>query len=238
MSNDADQEMFQLLSEWVKPHELDNQSDNYHRNALWDRILTVFDSGYATEFGVLQTLSSLFQNADRPGKLSLIITMDDLVYISTSRGGYGYPELFWLVLESNLLFEYTDISDVGSRIAGFLCRTGGIQATRTYLIHILLSDDKTKHTNAFLAFYATGHSLQSLRITMEVAPEPTDSNTQLYVFIYSDAWAFLARNNDVKLSAEDKADLTAFFNRGLALTNSFAIDYCQKALEILGKTSE
>jgi hypothetical protein len=238
MGNNADQEMFRLLSEWIKRHETENQGDKNQQSILWDRILALFEAGQTTELGLLQTLTTLYQNADRLGKAGLIYTMEDLICVSTTRGGYGYPELFWLVLESNILFEFTDISDVGRLIGGFLCKTGGAQLTRSYLVQTLLGKDTTRHANAFMAFYATGHSLQSLRIVMQVAPEPNESNAQLYVFIYGDAWAFLVNNKDVKLSNGDKVDLIAFFTRGLTLSNHLAVDYCQKALAILGEMTQ
>ncbi|MBX3080187.1 MAG: hypothetical protein KF716_01050 [Anaerolineae bacterium] len=236
MDNNADRELARLLSEWATPVEVDAQSDISRRNLLWAQILTLFESGQTTELSLLQTLTSLFRNADLRGKSDLIYLMDALVYSSTERDGYGYPELFWLVVESNILFEFSDISDVGRFIGGFLCRTGGVEATRSYLIHKLLSKDTATHANALVAFYATGHSLQSLRAVVELAPEPNNSNAQLYVFIYIDAWTFLAKNRDVKLTPTDKLALTAFFSRGLALMNSFKPNYCQKALAILEET--
>jgi len=185
--------------------------------------------------GAIQIFTQLFQKADQIGKYLLLYVMDDFIFNSRDRDGYGYPELFWPVLESNILFEFTDISDVGRLVGGFLCRTGGVQVTRSYLIHTLLSDDKTKHTNAFMGFYATGHTLESLRIVVKVAPKPNESNAQLFVLIYRDAYVFFATHKDLKLTNDDKAVFTAFFTLGLSSPNSFVIDSCQEALAVLGE---
>ncbi len=237
MTNDADQEMFRLLSAHLTSYQTDRLVDDYYLNGKWDRMLALLESGRTTELGLLQTFIVLFQRADRIGKLGLIHLMNDLIDYSIDLGGYNYPELFWLVVESNLLFEFTDISDVGSRIGGFLRKTGGAQVTRSYLIQTLLSKDTTRHANAFMAFYATGHTLQSLRIVMKVAPEPNENNASLYVCIYADATRFLATNKDIELTNEDRIALKTFFSRGLTLTNQFAIDYCQQALAILANQS-
>ena len=233
MTNEADQEFSRLLSEYLAGYH----DDNPRWVALSDQIWDIFESGQTTEFATLQTFTTLFQSVDQAGKVLLIYFMSDLINLSKERGGYGYPELFWLVLDSNLLFEFTDISDVGRLIGGFLCRTGGVQATRSYLIHTLLGTDTAKHANALLAFYATGHSLQSLGIVMEVAPEPNESNAQLYVFVYGDAVTFLLRNKTMTFADKDKAALTAFFTRGLSLSNAFVVAYCQQALMLLVEMS-
>lgn len=57
--------------------------------------------------------------------------------------GRHYPEFFWILIDSEVLYKVEDISDI-KIVSGLLKRTGGVTMARSYLATTLLQGDVRK----------------------------------------------------------------------------------------------
>jgi len=211
------------------------QENNTLRNKSFSQARALVDDREVSRSQVVQVISELMKIASSPMiKLSLVHFIHEI----TTRDEQEYPELFWVILDSQILFEAeNDISVVGRLIAGTLIDIGGREAMRAYLTYILLTQqDENKIRKAAMAFYPTGHTVSSLQILDQVISASPSLNLDInYVWLsaYLDAEGSIFKEGTAKLSAGEKEYLKGFFTRGLSLPNEFIHQSSQKALALL-----
>jgi hypothetical protein len=181
---------------------------------------------------VVQALSELMRTAKiLKDKIWLVFFMARINRESSN----SYQEFFWIIIESDVLFEATDISRIGRMIAGKLVEIGGAEIFRSYLVYVILTQEKDKLKNAVMAFLSVGHTMTSLRIVAQVVSQVEGFTSDLWLFVYFDAGRLVFREDTPVFSEEDKNYLKQFFTRGLTLPNKFIIEECQRSLERLAE---
>lgn len=229
------------LARWASAEAGEQQlAHTDHRDAehintttsLYDKVWELVDSSAVTRFDVVQAIASLFTSGSPwPYKKALLVFMETL--LSLKEPGHveqRYPEFFWIVLNTNILFEVDDVSDI-AKISGLLRSTGGAEVLRAYLLVTLLTGDTTRLANAIKAFYPVGHTIHTLTAVDGIVEDARDAN--LRHTLYQHALLLIGRDKPLPFSIEDINYLRAFFTRGLAEADLTVRDICQEALKRL-----
>jgi hypothetical protein len=215
---------YELLSQYVTSPTKNDSAAKEKFNQIHEQLLNMIEQEEVTPAIVVQSLSDIYsKNLSR--YLFIIQIMRTIVYTTKMKGGYLYPEFFWIIVKNNTFFETDNMHDLIDYIAEFCDRN----ILRAYLTYLLMTSEEYKQMHILKAFYYIGYSVQTLKVVIQTLPI-NENNAKLYNIIYSDVMSFTFSEHAKLLSIQEKSWLQDFFTKGLTLGDNDVIKSCQKAL--------
>lgn len=224
-STDVDQKFYSLVLEYFDRAVNEKPNEKTNRNEIYSEFSTLIEEGQVSINAVVTTISEMFSKfATR--KLGVLLIMRTMFVNSTFKGGYKYPEFFWLIVKQGILDEMTEVDTVLPAVVE-IC---GHDLIRSYLHYRLLEKPQQNIRSVISAFYYTGYTIQTLEIISSTIPV-NETHLELYTFIFSDAFfSIIHPQRQLSLTKEDKEFLRGFFTQGLKTNNVSIIKSCKNAL--------
>lgn len=223
---DANTEFYNTFSQWAQG-DFDSSDD------IEQRLWALISSGQVALADVIQAIARLLASAvcGYRCKRYLLYFIEQLIDREQLKDPDDqYLGLFWVVHNSNLVFELDDISDVAT-ISRILRDTGGAELLRSFLVVTLLSGDDTKRANAVKAFYPVGHTISTLKVVDRVLKNTQDFG--LLNIFFHDASRLIPRDGLLPFSEDDRNYLRDLFSRGLSSAHPQIVETSQQALRHL-----
>jgi hypothetical protein len=220
----------QLLSEYMELVATSSGSASHDEtDKIYSDLLTMIEQDIVPPNIVVDSMSHIFfqYSSLRP---FLLHFMRSISFTSARKGAYSYPEFFWIIVKSNILFDNYNISDLMSVIVDF-CNP---QVLRAYLTYLLITSDKDKQDAIVRAFYYVGYTAESLRIVNQIVPMD-ENHLDLYNYIYLDVLSLIFSERAISLSLDERGWLRSFFTKGLNSRHSGIVETCKKALAQIDK---
>jgi hypothetical protein len=223
-STDVDQKFYSLVLEYFDRAVNEKPNEKTNRNEIYSEFSTLIEEGQVSINAVVTTISEMFSKFSTH-KLGVLLIMRTMFVNSTFKGGYKYPEFFWLIVKHGVLDEMTEVDTVLPAVVE-IC---GHDLIRSYLHYRLLEKPQQNIRSVIRAFYYTSYTVQTLEIIISTIPFD-ETHLELYTFVFSDAFSIIHPHRQLSLTKEDKEFLRGFFTQGLKINNVSIIKSCKRGL--------
>ena len=188
------------------------------RNELFDLIANEKVSPLAVIHGFLDALR------EYPTlQLPVIYLMRDVHLILRDSQRYAIPELFWLIVQTGLPSELEEHDHVISALVDL----GGREAVRSILVPRLIEATDLNREQVLRSFYFTGHSIETLRIAVQIAPVTSEDSYSKYTLFDAVRLVFELTGRPPETDYQFLHDL---LRQGLTLLEPDGIDRCREAV--------
>lgn len=217
---------YDLLSQYVTV-SISNKTSKETVDELYQQMLNMIEDEVVTSVIVVQSLSDIYSR-NLSHYLFIIQIMRSVYYTSQIKGGYLYPEFFWIIVKNNTFYESNNISDMIASIVEFC----DYSILRGYLTYLLMTTEESNQKSIIKSFYHVGYTVETLKVVIQTVLI-NERNIELYNYIYMNAVSFVFSERAKLLSIEEKGWLQDFFTSGLNLGHVGINESCQKALKKL-----
>jgi hypothetical protein len=192
---------------------------------LYASLIKLIERQEISPSDVVQALSDVFYNYPEE-KLFLLQIMRAIVFTSKLFNGYAYPEFFWIVVHSNILFEISNINDIMTMLKDI----SNNETLRSLLTYMVITGNEASRRNAARAFYYVGFTRETLRLVTELS---SVKDVDQYRYICAVAMGTLFGERAKTFSKDERDYFRSFFERGLESPDDHIVADSRRALEQL-----
>src|SRR5688500_999993 len=160
--SDKDVKFRDLLLEYMELVEK-QLSSTEEGEMLWNSVTELTYENEVSPAAFIRCTSEVFKKY--PFRHLFLIQMFEGM-VSTRREKDApnlYPELFWIVVQENILNNFLSTLPVFD-VINHICRIVDRNIVRAYLNYALVNEDESKQADLVRSYYYTGHTVDSLKL--------------------------------------------------------------------------